>query len=163
MVEFVPPRLDKPGVRVGTDLQSTAFQPAVYQTGADINVLRGAQKLSTPHPLVLVQGGSEARPPHQVPDREGPRPKRDVSPEEKTAIERNSAFANQLFPGKQDEELRNAAYRYLMFKECHNGYPKMSDSDMDLLKKAGVLAKLDSKIEEDAKKGLINGTCGTIS
>jgi hypothetical protein len=162
MVEIVPLRADKPSIKLGTDREPTAFQPAVYQTGAEINVLRGGRKLATPHPLVLVQG-SESTPPDRLPDREDHRPKREVSPEEKAAIERNSVFANQLFPGKQDEELRNAAYRYLMFKECHNGYPKISDSDMELLKKAGVLAKLDSKIEEDSKKGLINGTCGTIS
>jgi hypothetical protein len=167
---------DRTNPTFGADVQPIGFQPASYQVGAEINQLKNPK---TTLPQVSWEQDWEAAgttPPLYAPtsptgesqrnQSEGnrSRPKegesQPPSPAEQAATERNTATVNNLFPGKQDQELRDAAYRYLMNKECMPGYPNMTEQDMSILKKNGALDKLDKLIEQDRKQGLFDsGPC----
>jgi hypothetical protein len=165
------PASDKTGQLPGPESKPTGFEPAVYQIGAEIKALRATDKEpSSLPPWVHEWEQSQPNQPnagHQ-PESEGETrahtntPRSDgvnPSPEEKALIERNSATARGLFPDDKDRESRDAAYRYLMSKECQHGYPPTSEADMQLLQKSGVLDKLDKQIEEDIRNGLAVGQC----
>jgi hypothetical protein len=165
------PASDKTGLVPGPESKPTGFEPAVYQVGAEIKALRATDKEpSSLPPWVHEWEQSQPNQPnagHQ-PESEGessshPNGSRsdgvNIPPEEKALIARNSAFARQLFPDDKDRETRDAAYRYMMFRECQHGYPTTSEADMQLLQKAGVLDKLDKQIGEDIRNGLAVGQC----
>jgi hypothetical protein len=177
MVDVVPLKADKP--HVGGEVRPSGFHPAVYQTGAEINALRSSNVATVPVSWVEdweASGNTPHKAPYKPnPARESggsqgiegqPSPKVEDTPEVKAAVERNSKRVDQLFPDTKDEDpssVKNAAYRYLMHRECYEGYPKMDESDMELLRKSGKLAELDKFVDDDFKKGLSGNSCPATS
>ena len=164
MVEAIPLRpADRANAQIRTDVQPANLQPANFQAnGAEMNALRIKDMGGIPPSWTAAWEAQAVSEPELFKPGEGSQPRREVphpqlSPQEEAAVQRNSAAVDKLFPGNDNADLRNAAYRYLMNREGQNGYPKLQDSDMDLLKKNGALDALDKLVEEDRKKGLITG------
>jgi hypothetical protein len=138
-----------------------SFEPADYQIGAEIKQLRVPktnlvavdwQVASAGPPPKLEPGPSQSQR-HRSDDHNSD------TPEERAASIRNDAAVKDLFPGKENHELRDAAYRYLMHRECTRGYPNMADEDLALLQKNGAIDKLEALIEQHRKQGLLTGAC----
>ena len=166
MVEAIPLRpADRADASIRTNIQPVNLEPANYQaSAAEMDAIR-TKYMGGGIPLAWPASWEAQGTAPPEPGRGGSQPRHglehpQLSPQEEAAVKRNSAAVDKLFPGKDNEDLSNAAYRYLMYRECHDGYPKMQDGDMDLLKRNGALDKLDKLVEEDIKNGLVAGACG---
>jgi hypothetical protein len=79
------------------------------------------------------------------------------------SVDLNSAEAKKLFPNSNEKDYfspGDAAYRYLMNKECVDDYSDTAQKDASIVEKTspGALKTLDSFIEEQRKKGPIPGS-----
>ncbi len=73
---------------------------------------------------------------------------------EKEAVDANSKTVKELFPN-ENQELRDAAYRELMRRECIPGYPSdtpEAQADRNLLEQRGVKQQVDEAIKQRAKE-----------
>lgn len=126
------------------------FSSVSFQAGREINDLRTDR--------ILIAGGwSQER---RGGSGDGTN---QTDPVEKAAVERNTAAVNQMFPGAENDNLRQAAYYYLMHEECQDGYPVVYEEDMKLLKQKNVLKQLDELVQEHTQQGLVIGSCGLVS
>jgi len=79
------------------------------------------------------------------------------------SVDLNTIEAANLFPNSNDKDFfspGNAAYRYLMNKECVDDYSDTAQEDASIVEKAspGALKMLDSFIAEQRKNGPIPGS-----
>jgi hypothetical protein len=88
---------------------------------------------------------------------------RSGGPERMKSVDHLSKEVEKLL-GKGDPEdfnsVQNAAYRYMMNKECVDDYSDSSQKDLDIINKADptLLKKLDDIVAADEKKGPIPGS-----
>jgi len=70
------------------------------------------------------------------------------------ASKANSPKVNEMFPGEENQELRDAAYREMMRHECVEGYPMDgpgADADRKLMQERGVTQQVQDAIKERAQ------------
>lgn len=92
---------------------------------------------------------------------------RQRTPEEMQSVDRNSAAVQKMFPGAENQELRDAAYRYLMHRECVDDYSSSFKKDSEMLNKhaPGTTDKLEEIIRQRRQQGPAPGSknCDLVS
>lgn len=94
----------------------------------------------------------QAAPGNETSDGAASRPRTE---EEMQSVDRNSAEVKKLFPGAENQELRDAAYRYLMHRECVDDYSASFKKDSEMLEKhaPGSVDKLEEIIRQRRQQG----------
>lgn len=157
------------------------FNGADYQVGgaqydAELSGSRSAAMPMDAFPsasslLAQMNGGSEGSLFSQQQQQMGPGTDgssgRQRTPEEMQSVDRNSAEVQKMFPGAENQELRDAAYRYLMHRECVDDYSSSFKKDSEMLNKhaPGTTDKLEEIIRQRRQQGPAPGSknCDLVS
>ena len=128
------------------------------KTAANVHLPDGNRLLSQLKESDPSHGQGEARNPELNPGLE-----RLKDPERMKSADHLTAEVKKLL-GKGDPEdfnsVQNAAYRYMMNKECVDDYSSTSEADLAIINKADptLLKKLDDIVAADEKKGPVPGS-----
>ncbi len=160
------------------DGAGTTFNGADYQVGgaqyAEMSGSRGATMPMDEFPsasslLSQLNGGSDRGLPQlgPAPESSDGAASRPRTPEEMQSVDRNSAEVKKLFPGAENQELRDAAYRYLMHRECVDDYSSSFKKDSEMLNNhaPGTTDRLEEIIRQRRQQGPAPGSknCDLVS